>query len=287
MDTISFPQRKSQQKKNCNRKLTDLQVLEAYNQHITSGKTTPQLALELGVTRGSLNKRFKLLNLETVKLYKNTEHSFFHNIDNEIKAYLLGFIYGDGSIARRWNTLNIEVNIKDKYIVELLNQLNSKAKILYRFKGNSTTCKVGISSKMIKEDLLNKGVKVNKTYDGMSIKNVSEEFYPHLIRGFLDADGCVYIRKTNKNLVNLICSSLPFLQQIAVYLETKEIKSVITTVVKPGRIALFKLAIYKEKDVKSFYDLLYSNANYWLKRKREKFIDNTEVTIEPKTSIEP
>ena len=221
-----------------------------------------------------------------MKIVKNTNHSFFTVIDNEIKAYLLGFLFGDGNIAKRWNTINIDVSFKDKYIIDLFHQLNPNLSLTERHKSNSHTIKVAITSSLLKKDLINKGVAINKTYVGMSIKNVPEEFYPHLIRGFFDADGCVQKRQYGFSW-SLTCSSFEFLKQIGSYLLKRNIKVSINSITRPNKLLLFHLITYKASEIKKIYDLLYSDANYWLKRKRNIFIDNTEVIIEPKTSITP
>lgn len=283
---MKFNQRyKIQQKDNCNRKLTDAQVLQIYEEHLFTGVSVYYLAVKAGVTKGALNNRFRLLDLKSLGTKGKMEHRFFNIIDNEIKAYLLGFLFGDGCVSRNTNAITVELSIKDRYIIDLFHQLNPNLKLLSRIKGKSETLKIGLTSKIMKSDLLNKGVKINKTYDGMLIQNVDRLYYPHLIRGFMDADGCVFCKKQRLNIVILACSSLDFIMQISRYLSSVDIIHTITADIREHKLTIYHLNICK--DVTKFYHLIYDNANFWLKRKRDKFIGNTEVTIEPKNLIAP
>lgn len=285
MDTFLYPQRSAQRKRIAKRKLTDEQIYQAYQKHL-GGVPTPQLAQELKVTRGTLNKRFKLLNFKTLKLFQNTQHGFFQKIDSEIKAYLLGFIFGDGNVRKQGNTISIDVSIKDRYIVDLFNQLNPNIKPIERYKPNSHLIKVAITSILMKQDLLHKGVVPNKTYAGMVIQHVPKQFYRHLLRGFFDADGCIHKRQYGFQWF-IVCSSYSFIQQLGLFLEEKGIKTQLQLVNKLNKLPLFHLTVYKKEHIIKLYELMYSGANYWLKRKRDIFIDNTEVIIEPKNLITP
>ena len=44
------------------------------------------------------------------------DESFFNKIDNEEKAYILGFIYADGNISKRGH-LTIEIHKRDEHIL--------------------------------------------------------------------------------------------------------------------------------------------------------------------------
>ena len=69
------------------------------------------------------------------------------------------------------------------------------------------------------------------------------------------------------------------------HLSSVDIIHTITADIREHKLTIYHLNICK--DVTKFYHLIYDNANFWLKRKRDKFIGNTEVTIEPKNLIAP
>ena len=87
---------------------------------------------------------------------------YFEKIDSSNKAYILGFLYADGSVYG--TTLSLALAIKDieiiKFIVEEL-EFGGKLKI---FKVNDLDyVKLSITSKKIVNDLEKLGVIKNKT----------------------------------------------------------------------------------------------------------------------------
>ena len=60
-----------------------------------------------------------------MKRANNINYSYFKNIDTEYKAYILGFIFADGSIltniaGNRENTITVSIQKEDSYILTKL-----------------------------------------------------------------------------------------------------------------------------------------------------------------------
>jgi intein-encoded DNA endonuclease-like protein len=161
------------------------------------------------------------------------------NIDTQEKAYLLGFLYGDGTICtylslnkRKYTTkLSIQENDKD-LIYSLHNNFPFfNVREFDYSKYNKNSCKqVSISktSKELYDDLLLNGLYPRKSYenkDKIFLPNIDNNLTQHFIRGFFDADGSVYRRAKRKNLITIeFCSvSFDFLNEIDFYLKTKGI----------------------------------------------------------------
>ena len=239
------------------------------------------------------------------KGYKNTKRlvrqRFFENIETEIQAYLLGFYVADGSLNDKRNTLRIHINNEDLEIVKLfktfispdapVKQLN---KIDYVASENRTirtkeSVQIDISNKILAASLNKLGYESNKTYKELHLPKLNDKLIIHFIRGYFDGDGCFTycVRKPNiknreKNYrisanINFVSKTKTLLNEIADFLTRFKIKA---TVYYQQRYDCYRLYISSKESIKRFYELLYSNSNYYLKRKFEKLNHhvNTEVT---------
>jgi intein-encoded DNA endonuclease-like protein len=211
-------------------------------------------------------------------------------IDTQEKAYLLGFLYGDGTITtykektgRIRFLIKISINIIDK---ELIEQLNYKFSFfnLGKFnyskynKKSKEQISIAKSSKELYDDLILNGLYPRKSYenkDKLKLPNIEKALISHFIRGFFDADGSVYIRAKRKNLIIIeFCSvSLEFLNCIDLYLKSININSwkIITKQPKgKGKQEYFILSFIKTSEILKLIDFMYCNANIYLKRKADK-----------------
>lgn len=200
---------------------------------------------------------------------------YFQNIDSEMKAYWLGFIYADGFITykpkNRNYELGIEIHSDDRYMLDLLNkELGNKHKISSRkrnisFNGYdyvSECSRIRVYSKQLCNDLMSHNITTDKTNSSLHPSIENDELFIHFIRGFLDGDGCIYALDNKLQAVHFTNSNDEFLYYIKYRLEAFNIKS----------------AVYKEKDKKyrlnisltdskRFLDILYHNNSIKLERK--------------------
>ena len=255
----------------------------------------------------NITKQIEILNniCPLEKGYKNSKRlirqRFFENIETEIQAYLLGFYVADGSLNDKRNTLRIHINSGDSEIIELFKTFISPDalvkqidKIDYIASENKTihtkeSIQIDISNKMLASSLTRLGYGSNKTYKELSLPKLNDELLIHFIRGYFDGDGCFTscIRKPNiknreKNYrisanINLVSKTNTLLNEIAAFLTKFEIN---TSVYYHQRYNCYRLYISGKDSIKKFYKLLYSDSNYYLKRKFEKINHhvNTEVT---------
>ena len=235
---------------------------------------------------------------------RNIRHDFFKNISTEIQAYLLGFFVADGSINAKRKNLRIHVSKKDSYIIDLYkNYISPKSRIFtingkinnkirnYNIKDNGSIG-IDITSAILVPDLVNIGYGYNKTYLNWVLPNISKNLIPHFLRGLFDGDGSfsMYITKNN-NLkfrtrlhITLHSKCETPIDSIINFLQSKNIKA---TKVYIKRDSLWRLSISSKLSILNFYNLLYSDAHFFLQRKYEiihKYV-NTEITIETKESI--
>lgn len=253
-----------------------------------------------------MEKLIKQLN-EICPLYKNgtssreLRHEFFKNIQTEIQAYLLGFIMADGSIDEERNTLSIHLTETDKEICELFRMYISPDAYIRMDSGNSfksrgkiyhskDSIKISISSKTLIGDLVNLGVTQAKTWKELHIPNIPDKLIIHLIRGYFDGDGCITYSVRQPNIKNReknprvsarweICSKRDeMLKDIKSFLNGKY--GITLNLNYIARDDMYVLRTNKQLQIKDIFKYLYGNANFYLKRKYNKFYYyvNTEVS---------
>lgn len=207
--------------------------------------------------------------------------NIFENIDNEEKAYWLGFILADGSIQIRKSgqaILKLSLAVEDKnHLQKFLAFIESDMTIKEYLVGNgantnkSKSCEITITSKKIVEDLGKLGIGPRKSFT-VEIPSVREDLVRHLIRGIWDGDGSVLYRNRNNKYRNYcrpevqICGNKSVLDKINNIFEQK--LSLSKSKLSPvGNIFLFRKSTNSAKKVVEF---LYKDCNIFLDRKSEK-----------------
>jgi hypothetical protein len=116
---------------------------------------------------------------------------------NEEKAFLLGIIYGDGSISIRQDYVNITSGDLD--LLEKSQQiLGNKFKITKVIDRN---CYRGvIYSHKLCEELLELFQLTNNKSDKLMFPNIKTELMPFFISGYLATDGCIMVNKKSNTL---------------------------------------------------------------------------------------
>jgi hypothetical protein len=206
---------------------------------------------------------------------------YFENIDTQSKAYILGFIYADGSVSEE-HKLTITISVKDK---DILNYI--KNELCYtgylKFKPNSSNKYICLSiySKKITDDLIKLGIIPNKTYFSKKIPNYGN-FFKEFLLGFFDGDGSIfkskYKNRKDEYVVNFSCN-LQVLTEIKNKLLDYNISSNnIRRRYKNNDIACM-LDVKGSLNIEKFFNLFYVNNNsFHLHRKYDRFLDFIELT---------
>jgi len=218
-------------------------------------------------------------------------------IDSQEKAYLLGFLYGDGTITTykektgriRYLT-KISVNIIDKDLIYQLREyfpfFNVGNFDYSKYNENSKKqIYLSKSSKELYEDLLSNGIYPRKSYENaneLRLPNIKSELIRHFIRGFFDADGSVYRRAKRRNLIviEFSCVAKEFIYEINSYLKTHDMKSW-KIIVKPpkgkGKQTYYNLSFIKTSEILKLIKFMYNDSTISLKRKAEKCLNYKPV----------
>ncbi len=139
---------------------------------------------------------------DKLRKYK-VKSDYFQTIDNKNKAYILGYIFADGSIKKNLRTLEL-VTSKDIDLLEFLRkELRTTAPIkyyAYKYKDKIyDKYKVAIHSNIISADLIRLHILPNKTYlTCVPPKDqIPSKLLPQFLLGVFDGDGSVGIYMKN------------------------------------------------------------------------------------------
>ena len=253
-----------------NKKLSVLEIADNLNISIY---TIYDGLKEWGVKRRSPSENSKF----------KANYKFFDKIDNENKAYWLGFMYADGYITNDY--MGLTLSSKDKtHLEKYRRDLNSNHNINEYFReGNSKTfnkkdiyySRLLLKSKNLTNSLKDKGCLNNKS---LILKFPNENILPqkyarHFLRGYFDGDGSLILSHNSINFK--LCGTKEFLS------------SVIDILNKNIPTHTFNKKFYKRrKDDKNNYyisyggriktlsvmDFIYKDSNIFLDRKYELYL---------------
>lgn len=270
-------------KKNKNIKEIKTEIKLSIEKDYKRGMSLRNLQSKYNVTRQSISEYLTKKGIKTTtgNHYRYYYHNFdfFEDIDNEEKAYWLGFMYADGYIVNcrsngyRERSFGITLSIKDKehllkfrQAIEATNPIN-----IYQRKNTSTTfVRLLLKSEKTVLDLIDKGCLPQKTKIlKFPHDKVPKKLIRHFIRGYFDGDGSISLSKDTRtgkltyhiNIVGTENIVDNFIKEIGFGYKIKEKRS--------------ERTYYYSYDAKKyFYNLyyyLYENSSVYLERKKEKF----------------
>ena len=212
---------------------------------------------------------------------------FFDDIDTQNKAYILGFLYADGSISRKKSTIAMSLEENDGYILERMRKeiesdrpleyldYTNKHDFGYTYKNQYRLCM--FSSHMC-DMLISKGVCENKSLKLTFPAWMDSSLFSHFVRGYFDGDGsyCPHINNHGKfqplitiTSTDSFCTDLQHMLREILGIPCGNIYDAschngITKVLS------FSGAV----QVKTFLDWLYKDADMYLMRKYDKYISS-------------
>lgn len=212
-----------------------------------------------------------------------TNLNFFDIIDNEEKAYWLGFIYADGCISSTEKRPNYHVRItlsnKDKSHLEKFAKIfNIEIKTIPKEIAGG----YGASNDIVRIDIYNKDMWINlyeigidslKTYDEEAkiLENIPDELLRHFIRGVFDGDGSISLNENKSGGKFNICGTFGLMEKLQKYLiENLELSE--TKLVQHIKSKMnYNLAYHGVKQIRKIYDWFYQDSTVFLERKKEIF----------------
>lgn len=192
------------------------------------------------------------------------DENFFEIIDTELKAYLLGFIAGDGTITK--DGVVLEIHKKD---IEILNLFKEHICPTQKFfhhsdpiKGKNTICFRFNSVKIVKDLLKNLKLKTyGKKCDKIQLPDLPDDFQWHFIRGLFDSDGTITSPFTKVTCpISSICSVSDKMRK-----NIKKFCDKNNVIYQNGK-SNFSV-VFSGRNCLNFLNCIYNNATFFLRRK--------------------
>jgi hypothetical protein len=246
-------------------------------------KVVTKVLEEKGIKRTAAKKR----------QYKINE-CYFDEIDTPNKAYILGFLYADGCNCMSKGTITMSLEEGDRDVLERIrHEIDSERPLEFLDYSNKhdfgytyhNQYRLLLFSSHMCQSLQSHGMVPNKSLV-LKFPTLDEKLVPHFIRGYFDGDGCVCQGKRETNFLATITSTNDFCIKLKEIVEHvigincyiydasnhNGITKVFTT---SGRL-----------QVKSFLDWIYKDADMFLERKYNRYIqyfynneENTNNTL--------
>lgn len=257
---------------------TDEEIIFLNNHY--QDMTYKELSAHLNRSKSAIDLKINRLGLIKSKYTYNKD--FFENIDDDEKAYWLGFIMADGCISVDNDTNSCELSIKlsardanhlkkfNKSIngnvpVEIFEDLCNLNNKTYK------QCQIRLYSEKMVHDLLQYGVVPNKSLIKQFPLNVPHKFMWDYIRGYYDGNGGIVGSKDVDKYAAcyIYTGSRDFADGLKIFLNNNGIKT--SAIFKPRENDnCWKIAINGMKNVDIFLHTIYDNANIYLDRKKNK-----------------
>ncbi|MDN4525289.1 LAGLIDADG family homing endonuclease [Fictibacillus fluitans] len=203
--------------------------------------------------------------------------NYFEAIDTPNKAYILGFILGDGTIIDRIKSkrLIISVAIQDQSLIKAIaKELNATDLIKIRSAravNEQEKVALTINSTKMCNDLIQLGVLPNKTGKEKWINLENIDLQWAFLRGFFDADGHIRVYFRNEYLKVRVGFTVSYLMLTAIlgFLKSQQIGLNVNSIAsKQGCYDIYLSSISDILQIKKF---LYQNGELRLARKYDKF----------------
>lgn len=170
-----------------------------------NGKSVIQISKQYNVSPHAIarilrRQKVKIVNWQN---FPRMDESVFEKIDNEEKAYWLGFIYADGYISK--GEFGIGLSIKDEsHLLKFKQFINYTGNLRYRQDTNS--CILAFRNKKIISDLKKLGVleRKSKTSKFPNIEQVPQKYLRHFIRGFIDGNGSIFYNQNGLARLSIV-----------------------------------------------------------------------------------
>ncbi|GAB3881305.1 hypothetical protein [Spirosoma agri] len=193
----------------------------------------------------------------------NIDENFLDQIDSEAKAYFLGFFYADGYNDQKRGELSIELNQKDRAILELFRTFFGNTRAVWDSKPGSV--KFRMKSRKLSDRLAELGCPQRKSFILTFPEWIDENLLHHFLRGYTDGDGYVMCRSKRTGIGAI--GSDAFIDAMARIISKK--CSVFCSF-QPHNISkgMLNFRVSGTQQVKRVVQFLYKDATYFLERKK-------------------
>ena len=263
------------------------EIAKLYRDGMDGTQIAEKFNMSFGVVYSLLKKENCIIRdpTEYHRQFKYNEH-FFDKINTEERAYILGFIYADGTVSK--NTFSLRLQEQDKEILDKIHdclEMEQELKFIsYPSNIRKNQYCLSITNEHFIQELKNKGVVPNKTFKIEFPKWLDKKLYPHFIRGYFDGDGCVWFNhhkgeKKVQSMFGIVATEDFCLEIQKILLENCQANLHIRKRFKdkPESYVIRQAECGGNKQVKRILDYLYKDSHIYLKRKYEKYLEVLEL----------
>lgn len=272
----------------------DKKIEQLYNE----GKSTREIGKIMNTSGVTISKHLQKMGVKIKDLHKSRQiysfnENYFKTIDDEHKAYWLGFIAADGCvleptyqvskrtgkiIRKEQGALQIGLQEKDKAHLEKF-QKDIKDTHKINFSKKRKAYDIKILSNIICMDLQQYNIVPRKSLVLEFPDNIREDLLRHFIRGYFDGDGSIAFCKNKKGVISIgsiqvsIIGTVMFLNTLNNILEDElQFKEKVVDLGnrhKPVTKTIFFSSI---AHTKKFLDFIYKDSTIYLDRKYERYL---------------
>lgn len=247
--------------------------------------STVKIGKKYGCSHKKIAKVLEAYNIPRTGISRRKyriNEKFFDKIDNQDKAYILGFLYADGCNYKPKQTVSMSLQEEDFDILEKIRMCmgnehpleyidySNKHDFGYTYKNQY---RMLIFSKHICDSLDNIGMTPNKSLT-LEFPRIDKELYRHFIRGYFDGDGSVYqsfVNENNKPVTLTITSTLLFLEKIKQII-SDELGIYAGIYDASNHNGITKVLSMSTEASNIFLGWLYLDANLYMQRKYDRYI---------------
>lgn len=247
----------------------------------TDGFTSSQIAKKYNVTSNSILGLLRRKGIDTSFSSRKDIYSpvsnlnYFEEINTEIKAWLLGFIFADGNITvptskQNSSIFQLEVHSKDIEVLHILCDETGLPLSKIHSSPKRNTVKVSFYSNTFCNHLYALGC-VPKKAHSIEYPKIPQELNRHFIRGLIDGDGSVTNSTIalygNKNIINKYAS--------LIITEA----NVDPLAIKYYKTSCYSARVHQKNNRLKLASYLYDDATVYLKRKAKFYLAPTQSDL--------
>ena len=270
-------------------KLTEndkINIINCYYDKNNIHKTFKEMYTFLNVSERAFSRVLKEngINTKRINRYTIKNEDYFENINTELKAYFLGFIYADGAIGTNNDIIlnlkfsNYNIKLINKFINEIGYSGNYNIKKGHNPLSKENAIRLNFSCEKMWNDLNRLGIIPNKSLELKILPCINNSLYCHFIRGYFDGDGSICVYYDNYDQRERYSLSILGTYDFLTDLQNKLYD---LCLIKPIKLHKTKSYNTKElnhrgkKNIIKIREFLYKYATFYIDYKRDKLFSIT------------